>query len=148
MENKALTFQKMNPEEHNNYLSNYFSLELTEYFFDNIIKQNFQIDLFLNEFKNNIKQVIFELLNHQSNKVLVTNVFKYYALICINNEKRDQKQLVFDSCFGKEELSTEVQDCLDDYFYHPENQQSVIKTKCKNITIILTPLANLDKIIF
>lgn len=130
------------------YISNYLSLEITEYFFNIITDKNIHIDLFLSEFRDVLKNVIHQILkNNDKEKMIICHVFNYYSLIV--NIKSDEKIKNYETLFidSENNENKNSQHVLDMFFSKKNNFNKVINVEYKDIEILLMPLSSLDRII-
>ena len=129
--------KKQNDELLNKKLANYFSLEITEKLFNDIIRNEINIDDFLDEFRYVIGML---LSGKQKERVSIINVFEMYAFIVIDDKQKQNNTLSFKNFNYMKSLF--VRPCLDDFF----EEKYAIKTKLNDLRIILLPLKYLDDI--
>ena len=129
--------KKQNDELLNKKLANYFSLEITEKLFNDIIRNEINIDDFLDEFRYVIGMLLSE---KQKERVSIINVFEMYAFIVIDDKQKQNNTLSFKNFYYMKILF--VRPCLDDFF----EEKYAIKTKLNDLKIILLPLKYLDDI--
>lgn len=141
MDRPEIKFQK---QDNSASIANYFALDIAEYFFDNILENQIPVEKFIYEFKDELQEVIKQIILNQNNKLMVSNVFNYYAVISIDKSKPASDKIFFLDT-GHKKSSDEIQKCLDDYFHKDNNQEKLIKSTYKNMVFFLTPLTNLNK---
>ena len=63
------------------------ALEVTEVLFPTLIENEINVDVFLKEFNDNLIYLIYELLNNEYDKFLITDMFTNFSVLMLNNNK-------------------------------------------------------------